>query len=388
MEREQTERVLIAGGGIAGLALRRALQRRGIPSLTWERRAEPADAGLAINLPGNAIQALAQLGLAQELGALGSPIRRREYRTETGRLLFAVDEDAFWGADRVPRCLRRADLMRLLALGLPPDDLRRDRGIAAFHQKDGGVAVTLTDGGVEAGGLLVGADGVHSTIRRGLFGERALGAAMLAPASWRFMVPNPGVEAWTLWAGAGSLFLLIPVDRGDAYAWMSAGGIATARPDPALLRSVFARYPRPVRDALDAALARPDTIHHAPLEEVRIPHWHRGRVLLAGDAAHATAPVWAQGAALALEDALVLADRLAGGGDWDGAGADYEALRRPRVAHVQAMTDRLSRTARLPGWARRLLLPVMGPRSYRATYAPLRLPVTASSPEVLPPNCR
>jgi 2-polyprenyl-6-methoxyphenol hydroxylase-like FAD-dependent oxidoreductase len=96
-------------------------------------------------------------------------------------------------------------------------------------------------------------------------------------------------------------------------------------------------------------------------------------VVLAGDAAHATAPVWAQGAALALEDALVLAALLAEHPDWRTVGSAYEALRRPRVAHVQAMTDRLSRTARMPGWARNLVLPVLGPRSYRATYAPLRI---------------
>ncbi|KQT60900.1 hypothetical protein ASG52_16785 [Methylobacterium sp. Leaf456] len=101
------------------------------------------------------------------------------------------------------------------------------------------------------------------------------------------------------------------------------------------------------------------------------------RVVLAGDAAHATAPVWAQGAALTLEDALVLADLLAGRSDWSEVGAAYETRRRPRVAHVQAMTDRMSRSGALPGWARRLLLPVIGPRSYRATYAPLREPVIA-----------
>ena len=102
------------------------------------------------------------------------------------------------------------------------------------------------------------------------------------------------------------------------------------------------------------------------------------RVVLAGDAAHATAPVWAQGAALALEDALVLADLLADRTDWTDVGRDYEARRRPRVAHVQAMTDRLSRTARMPDWLRRRLLPLVGPRSYRATYEPLRTPVIAA----------
>lgn len=375
MEQRQTGRVLIAGGGIAGLAVRRALHRQGIPSLTLERRGAPADGGLAINLPGNAVRALGQLGLADALRRVGSPVRRREYRTARGGLLFAVDEEAFWGAEARPRCLRRADLLQLLADGLPTDDLRRDCAVAGLRQDGASVAVELADGTRESGGLLVGADGVHSRVRHALFGDQALGAAMLAPASWRFMTPNPGIEAWTLWAGQGGLFLLIPVDRGEAYAWVSVADAATSRPDPALLRAVFAGFPRPVREALDAALARPETIHHAPLEEVRLPQWSRDRALLAGDAAHATAPVWAQGAALALEDALVLAELLAGRSDWRGIGPDYEARRRLRVAHVQAMTDRLSRTARLPDWARRLVLPVVGPRSYRATYGPLREPV-------------
>lgn len=377
MTTDTVDRVLVAGGGIAGLAVRRALHRRGLASLTLERRGGPAEAGLAINLPGNAVRALAQLGLLDELRAVGTRLRRREYRTERDRLLFAVDEEAFWGSEIGPHCLRRADLLRLLQLGLAPDDLRHGAGIVAGRQTEQGVEVDLEDGTVETGGLLVGADGVHSRVRRSLFDDRAPGAALLASQSWRVMVPNPGVEAWTLWAGAGALFLLIPVDRGEAYAWISASDGSREGLDPAGLRQAFASFPRLVRDTLEAALAQPAGLHHSPLEEVRIPAWTRDRAVLVGDAAHATAPVWAQGAALALEDALVLADLLAGASDWRSVGRDYERLRRPRVAHVQAMTDRLSRTARLPGWARTLLLPMIGPRSYRATYAPLRTAVTA-----------
>ncbi|MDH6635736.1 UNVERIFIED_ORG: 2-polyprenyl-6-methoxyphenol hydroxylase-like FAD-dependent oxidoreductase [Methylobacterium sp. SuP10 SLI 274] len=225
-----------------------------------------------------------------------------------------------------------------------------------------------------AGELLVGADGVHSAVRRSLFGEQALGSAMLATQSWRLMTPNPGVEAWTLWAGAGALFLLIPVDRGEAYGWASVSAGRERGSDPAAIRGAFASFPRLVRDTLDAVLSQPDAVYHSPLEEVRIPAWTRDRVVLLGDAAHATAPVWAQGAALALEDAQVLARLLAERADWDHVGPDYERLRRPRVTHVQSMTDRLSRTARMPDWARNVLLPVVGPRSYRATYGPLRTP--------------
>lgn len=385
MDHTATGRVLIAGGGIAGLATRRALHRHGIPTLTLERRDEPADAGLAINLPGNAVQALAQLGLGDALRTVGSPVRRREYRTESGRLLFAVDEAAFWGDEMRPHCLRRADLLRLLARDLPPADLRLGFDIGAVRPEPQGVTVDGRDGKIETGGLLVGADGVHSRVRRDVFGDAALGAAMLAPASWRFMAPNPGLDAWTLWAGSGGLFLMIPVDRNEVYGWISISGASASGqapstnpgPDLAASRARFASFPRLVRDTLEAILARPGALYHSPLEEVRIPHWTRDRVVLVGDAAHAIAPVWAQGAALGLEDALVLAALLAERTDWSTVGAAYEALRRPRVAHVQAMTDRLSRTARLPGWARNLLLPVIGPRSYRATYEPLRIPVPA-----------
>ncbi|WP_232631188.1 FAD-dependent monooxygenase [Methylobacterium sp. Leaf118] len=376
MRTDTANRVLVAGAGIAGSAVVRALHRRGISALALEQRPGEAGGGLAVNLPGNAIRALADLGLAGALDGLGTPLRRRDYRTDGDRLLFAVDEAAFWGPDARPRCLRRADLLRLLRRDLPAGAIREGVGVVGHHQDAAGVTVALSDGTVERGGLLVGADGVHSTVRRGLFGDQAPAAARLASASWRFMTPNPGLEAWTLWAGRDGLFLLIPVDADEAYGWATVQGVGAENADLGAQSRAFDGFPRRVRDTLAAVLARPEAIHHAPLEEIRLLSWTRGRVLLAGDAAHATAPVWAQGVALALEDALVLADLVADGTDPDRIGALYETRRRPRVAHVQAMTDRLSRTARMPGWARRLLLPVIGPRSYRATYGPLREPVT------------
>ena len=124
-----------------------------------------------------------------------------------------------------------------------------------------------------------------------------------------------------------------------------------------------------------ALLADPGRLYHAPVEEVRCERWSRGRLALIGDAAHATAPVWAQGAALALEDAIVLADLLAERRYWSGVGAEFQRLRRPRVDHVQAATDKMSRLAALPSRLRDLVAPVLGPRTYRDAYEPLRTPV-------------
>ena len=98
--------------------------------------------------------------------------------------------------------------------------------------------------------------------------------------------------------------------------------------------------------------------------------------MLIGDAAHATGPVWAQGAAMAMEDALTLAELLGRtpADEWGEVGAEFERIRRPRVEHVQAATDRMSRLAALPGWVRDVTAPLLGPRAYREAYGPLRTP--------------
>lgn len=366
--------VLVVGGGIAGLALAQALHRRDVPALVLDRLAGPPDAGLAVNLPGNAIQALGALGLADGIANLGAPVRRREYRSARGRLLFAVDEDAFWGEAARSRCVRRSDLLTLLANGLPAGTVRWNSAVASIQPTSSGVEVGLT-GATESGGLVVGADGVHSVVRAAALGDEAPRTSLLSAASWRFMAPNPGLDCWTVWSGAPGAFLLIPVDADEVYGYASAIRGGPVDTDPEWLRTTFGGFPDPVPSVLSAALAEPSSLYHSPVEEVRIPRWSQGRVVLIGDAAHATAPVWAQGAALAVEDALVLAELLATNDDWSQVGAEYERRRRPRVTHVQAMTDRLSRTAGLPTWFRDRILPFVGPRTYRETYGPLQTPV-------------
>ncbi len=364
---------MVAGAGVAGLAVLRALHRRGLPATGLERRAEAADGGLAINLPGNAVAALGALGLEEALQGFGRPVRRREYRTHRDRLLFAVDEQAFWGARVAPRCLRRSDLLALLGRDLPTGAVRRDAAVAAVRREGDGVTVVLAGGGEVSASLLVGADGVRSTVRQAALGGQAPDAARLASASWRFMAPDPGVEAWTLWAGPDAMLLLIPAGGGEVYGWAArTRGDGPAGAEPHALPALFATFPDRVRAVVEDVSKRPGALHHSPLEEVRPATWGRDRVVLLGDAAHATAPVWAQGAALAMEDALALADILAEGA---GAGGVAEALGRrrdARVAHVQAATDRMSKAAALPPAVRTLLLPLMGPRAYRAAYGPLR----------------
>jgi 2-polyprenyl-6-methoxyphenol hydroxylase-like FAD-dependent oxidoreductase len=185
--------------------------------------------------------------------------------------------------------------------------------------------------------------------------------------------PRPGIKDYTVWLGSGRSFLAIPAGNDEVYCFASALGGGSVAGDESWLLEAFSDHPAPVRAILESLQEGESTLYHSAIEEIRIERWHSGRVALIGDAAHATAPVWAQGAALAVEDAVVLADLLGRVGDH--ALAAYEMRRRERVEHVQRMTDRASRAASLPGWLRRLVLPVAGPASFRSTFTPLREPV-------------
>jgi 2-polyprenyl-6-methoxyphenol hydroxylase-like FAD-dependent oxidoreductase len=360
--------VLVAGGGIAGLAVARALRQRGIRTFVSERMTDAARGGLSIMLPGNAIMAFAELGLRNRLEKLGRAVHRREYRSASGRLLFEIDEDEFWGPLAQPRALRRSELLDLL--DDKHEDNRRSSSVVSVRLVDGGAEATFDDGRVERHGFVIGADGVRSAVRQSVFGAHEARFAVLSAAAYRWIAPNPGVESYVGWTGEGS-FLLIPLDRDEVYVFASATGGADFDATPQWLERTFGSYPEPVRAVVAYAQTHPEALHHSPIEEIRIDEWTRGRVALIGDAAHATSPMWAQGGALAVEDAVVMADTLARG-DWDTAGQRYERRRRKRVDHVQLATDQFSQAVSLPIEVRERTMPEAGPKAYRAAYGPLR----------------
>ena len=367
------ETVIIVGAGIGGLALGRALHSQGVPFRIVERASKPGDGGLAINLPGNAIAALTTLGLREEIEEAGFPLRRRQYRTSRDKLLFEVDEASFWGPSMQPRSVRRSALFKMLARGLPVGSVRYGGDVQSMSLHQTHAELSLASGPTLNARLVVGADGVRSVVRAQAFGpDVGSGHALLADTSWRFMAPNPGIEHWTVWAGDEGMVLLMPVGPDEVYGWA-----ALTRPQPGLgsvegLERMTRGFPERVRSAVSHAVAQPGGLYHSPLEEVRLDRWHTGRAVLIGDAAHATAPVWAEGAALAMEDAIVLARLVATNSEVPEALAAFDAQRRPRVAHVQALTDAMSRAAKLPPFVRNALLPFVGPKRYRQTYEPLR----------------
>ena len=362
--------VLVVGAGVAGRAAAHALSRRGLPCTVVERRA-PDGLGMAVNLPGNAVRALADLGVADQVLADGVPVRRREYRNQRGRLLFAVDDARFWHGVGQPVCLRHGHLLAALE---PPADavLVRARAVRA-RPTGSGVEVELEgESSTRRFDLVIGADGVRSAMRA-VVAQDAPSASAMTTSCWRFVGPDPGVGCWTAWSGTDVTVLLVPVAVGQVYGYVARTRGGPVGTDRAWLERATAGFPTGVRAAVEQALAAGE-LHHSEVDEVRPDRWYRGRLVLVGDAAHATGPVWAQGVALALEDALVLGGLLARtpAAAWGGVGAELERRRRPRVRHVQSVTDRMSRLAALPGLLRDAVAPVLGPRTYRDAYAPLR----------------
>lgn len=364
--------VLVVGAGIGGLALARALSLRGVECVVVEKRPSTNTLGMGLNLPGNAVRALTHLGVVDEAVAHGVPINRREYRNGKGRLLFATDDLGFWRGVGTPLCIRHGYLLE--ALRTPPTAaVRHDVRAVSALANDGQVEVRMVGMPTTTFDFVVGADGVHSAMRSALIGHdtAARGSAMTS-SSWRFVVRNPGVDCWTVWSGAEATFLLIPVGNGEVYGYAASTRGGTTGTEPNWLSIAFAGFAEPVTTVIATLLSGAGQLHRSLVEEVRIPTWHRGRMVLIGDAAHATGPVWAQGAAMAMEDALVLADVLARQEDWSTVGEMFERLRRARVDHVQATTDKMSRLARLPTWLRDAGAWLLGPRAYREAYETLR----------------
>ena len=193
--------------------------------------------------------------------------------------------------------------------------------------------------------------------------------------SWRFLAPRPRtVDCWAAYAGAHAGFLMVPVDDDRVYCFAALSARPPAgRPDAEVLRAAFEGFADPVPEVVrHAAAGRP---HFAAIEEVPRTQWGRGQCVLIGDAAHAVAPTMAQGAALAFEDALVLADLLASTTEWTGVAEHLAGRRRARVEWVRRHTSRQSRMLTLPYALRTVVLRAAGATLWRRSFAPLREPL-------------
>jgi FAD-dependent urate hydroxylase len=362
-------RVLVVGGGVAGLALGRALRRRGCFPDIIERNAGWSEAGTGMYLPGNALRALRALELDAEVEERGARIETQRFCDNRGRLLSEVGLESVWSETGPCVAVHRADLHVALRATKDAPPVRMGVTLVSLTQTADSAIVHLSDGSRERYDLVVGADGIGSSVRRLLFGDRGLRA--LKQWGWRFVLPRlPQIATWSVFMTRQSACLTVPVGGGRACCYVDLMGTDPLNAPAVSLQEVLADFAGPataIREALEGSVA----IHAAPIEEVVLDRWSRGRVLLVGDAAHATSPNMAQGAAMAIEDALVLTECLAVQPGIGTALSAYAARRRPRVEWVQAMTHRRDRIRQLHPALRNGMLRWFGRRVYSSHYRPL-----------------
>ncbi|MFZ3116881.1 MAG: FAD-dependent monooxygenase [Variovorax sp.] len=340
----------IVGAGIGGLVAAIALRRAGHDVRVFEQAKQFARVGADINLTPNAVRALDGLGVGEAARVTAArPTYRisRSYDSgeETSRLEMADSAEQRYGAPQLT--IHRADLLAALTDMFPADRIalgkRAERIVAGAE----GIDLAFADGEQVCVAALIGADGIHSAVRNAMFGPESprftgiVAYRAVVPAERLAGVPNLG--AFTKWWGPNpqSQIVTFPLNRGkDIFifattpqdSWHLESWTAPGSVDE--LRAQYVDYHPEARALLDAC---DSVLKTALYERDPMPAWSKGLMTLLGDAAHPMLPFMAQGAGMAIEDAVVLARHLDGVAPADIAAAlqRYEAARLERTSAIQ-----------------------------------------------------
>ena len=354
---QRRRRALIVGGGIAGPVAAMALRRAGVEVVVYEAHPDGADdLGAFLTLASNGLDALRAVDAQRLVLAEGFPTPRMEIQSGMGKRLGEVPNGGTLPDGTVSQTLKRADLHRALRDEAVRRGVRVEYGkrlVDAASTQDGGVEARFEDGTAAEGDLLIGADGVRSRTRR-IIDPTAPGARYVP-------VLNIGGYARGVRVGAepGTFRMVFGKRAFFGYAihpsgevWWFANPPRPDEPSRAELTAISTEgwketltdlFAGDATPAVDIVRATPGRLAGwATYDLPSVPTWHRGAMIVIGDAAHATAPSSGQGASMAIEDAVVLARCLRDLPETGRAFAAYERLRRRRVERVVAHGARTS----------------------------------------------
>jgi 2-polyprenyl-6-methoxyphenol hydroxylase-like FAD-dependent oxidoreductase len=325
--RQPVRRVLVVGGGIGGTSLAIELQRRGIEVVIAEKEEVWGAKGTGITLMAPALRALHALGVLDQCLPEGYGVSEMQIFTGAGDLIDAVELEGLLGPGYPAMGgMMRPTLHRFLSETALREGatVRVGASVAALQQDGEGVDVEFTDGAREWYDLVVGADGWRSDTRRLLLGPAAPEPRFLGQHVWRALVERPpSVTGLFMFYGPKHKTGFTPLTPDQMYVFLVEPSPDKTRPDPAalpeMMRSLLADFGGVVAEVRES-IREPDQVDVRALDALILPApWYGGRVVLIGDAAHATTPQLAMGAAIAMEDALVLAEELAEQTDVDRA---------------------------------------------------------------------
>lgn len=345
-------KALIIGCGIGGPTVAMALQHVGIESVIYEAHAKTADGvGSFLNIASNGLDALRVLGAHEAVMAAGIPTPHVVMWSGTGKRLGQVENGLRLDDGTVSHTIQRSDFYRIVR------DEATERGIpiafgkrlVAIRESAADVTAVFDDGSEATGDLLIAADGVHSATRT-LIDPAAPGPRYSGLLSMGGVVDDPAFTGpagtYNMIFGKKAFFGYSVADSGQT--WWFANLPMAKEPSRGILAETD--WKPVVIEALSGdnnfsaeIIRRGEIDLVSPVYDLPpIPTWHRGRVLLTGDAAHATSPSSGQGASLAIEDGLILAKCLRDLPDYADAFERFELLRRDRAERVVEYSRRLS----------------------------------------------
>ncbi len=335
-------KVVIIGAGMGGLATGTALRQIGYKVEIYDRVSELRPAGAGISLWSNGVKVVNRLGLGKEMASIGGRMDRMEYRSHTGEQLTDISLAPLVEAvGQRPYPVARTDLQQMLLNAFGPENVQLNSSCVAVEQNTNSVTAIFADGRTATGDILIGADGVHSTVRRHVLGNDTQ-RRYVGYVNWNGLVPISDdlapKDTWTIYVGEHKRASMMPVGGDRFYFFFDVplpiGTVSEPHQRQAELAGFFEGWAAPVQtliQRLDPLKTNRVEIHDIePLERLV-----RGRVALLGDAAHSTAPDLGQGGCQAMEDAEVLTRYLL---TTNLSVADalkrYEAERKERTAAV------------------------------------------------------
>jgi FAD-dependent urate hydroxylase len=351
-----TRTALIIGGGVAGPATAMALQMAGIDSVVYEAHAANAEGiGVFLTLASNGVDALRVLGADRPALAAAFPTPGITLRSGTGKRLGETRTGQSLPDGTTSQTIKRSDLYRVLHEEAASRGVRVEHGkrLVKAEETGDGVRAVFTDGSEATGDILIGCDGVHSSVRPIIdpAAPAPAYAGLLTTGGYARGVPvdtEPGSYEMIFGKRAFFGYAMAP----DNEVWWFANiprpneparGEVEAMSDGAWRPQLLQLYAGDAGPAIPLIEATPTIMAMSPIHTMpRLPTWHKGRVIVIGDAAHAPSPTSGQGASLSIEDALVLARCLRDLPSPHAAFAQFEAERRPRVERIIKWAARIN----------------------------------------------
>ena len=360
-------KVIVVGAGIGGLTTHRVCKKAGFEVEHYERQPHLGPAGAGIVLWSNGVKILLALGLGERLQQIGHRLERIVTKTNEGALLIEMpvgDLERKLGAPVYP--VSRTDLQSLLVDAVGADNVHLGANCVRVEQNNSAATVYFENGQRATGDVVVGADGIHSTIRNAVVGE--VPPRYSGMVNWVGILPNDGLQPEHIgyeFLGEGRRCGLLPLTGNRVYfGFASAMEEGSPAPDGGRrtqLRDLFGDWPAPIPALLERLVEselKYLEIHDLP----PLARWSDRRVALLGDAAHATAPTLGQGGCQAMEDAILLARCLGSTtlGVEDGL-TRYQAKRKERAEMIITRSRQKLET-----------LLAAEPRAYKELFAAIR----------------